>query len=120
VTRAILTISEKAYAALPGEFGAMIAGLTASSLIGGVYLWPLALLTIRSRKPLSRTSLAVMGGIVSAPVIAVVIMILVGNTIALAVATSALVVSTIMVSAVLVAFAARKILGKFRFQRTSQ
>ncbi len=36
----ILMASERAYSAVDGEAGAILAGATASSLIGAVYLWP--------------------------------------------------------------------------------
>jgi peptide/nickel transport system substrate-binding protein len=39
----ILGISEKAYFAAPGNYGAILAGLTTSSMIGAIYLAPLVL-----------------------------------------------------------------------------
>ena len=40
---AILQVSEKSYLLLPGEYGSIVAGLTASSLIGLVYFTPIVL-----------------------------------------------------------------------------
>ncbi|TLX93144.1 MAG: hypothetical protein E6K91_09020 [Thaumarchaeota archaeon] len=39
----ILTISEKGFSAVQGDYGALIAGAIASSMIGAVYFWPFAL-----------------------------------------------------------------------------
>ena len=39
----ILTISEKGFSAVQGDYGALIAGTIASSMIGAVYFWPFAL-----------------------------------------------------------------------------
>ena len=114
---AILTISEKAYAGLPGEYGAVIAGLTASSLIGGVYLWPLALLPIRSSKLSSRTSLKILAAVILGSVVAIIVAIAIGNTTALMTATSALVVSTIAASSLMVAILARFVLMRFKVFR---
>src|SRR5207245_2667120 len=39
----ILTFSEKGFSAVQGDYGALIAGTIASSMIGAVYFWPFAL-----------------------------------------------------------------------------
>ena len=39
----ILTISEKGFSAVQGDYGALVAGTIASSMIGAVYFWPFAL-----------------------------------------------------------------------------
>jgi len=39
----ILTISEKGFSAVQGDYGALAAGTIASSMIGAVYFWPFAL-----------------------------------------------------------------------------
>src|SRR3989442_13121604 len=39
----ILTISEKGFSAVQGDYGTVIAGTIASSMIGAVYFWPFAL-----------------------------------------------------------------------------
>jgi peptide/nickel transport system substrate-binding protein len=113
---AILTISEKAYAGLPGEYGAVIAGLTASSLIGGVYLWPLALLPIRIGIS-SRTSLKILVAVIPGSVLAIIVGIAIGSTTALMTAASALVVSAIAASSLTVAIVARFVLMRFKIIR---
>ncbi len=50
----ILMVSERAYSAVEGEAGAILAGATASSLIGAVYLWPAGMAAKRvGYKPLA-------------------------------------------------------------------
>jgi hypothetical protein len=56
----ILMASERAYSAVDGEAGAILAGATASSLIGAVYLWPIGIVAAKKRagggyKPLAIT-----------------------------------------------------------------
>lgn len=46
----VLTLSQGAYSVFPGEYGAISAGLIASSLIGAMYFFPFALAIKRVRK----------------------------------------------------------------------
>jgi peptide/nickel transport system substrate-binding protein len=102
----ILTVSEKAYSALPGEYGSVAAGLVASSLIGAVYLSPAALAVKRARNvKLGYLLIAVL-----ACVAAVAGSLVVVNSLALMVAGSLLVLSTIAASAI----ASARYLSKMR------
>jgi len=42
----VLQISEKVYSSVPGEFGALGAGVIASSLIGAISFWSLSIFFI--------------------------------------------------------------------------
>ena len=46
----ILTISEKVYSIVPGEYGSLSAGFAAASMIGAVYFWPFAISFPKVRK----------------------------------------------------------------------
>ena len=108
----ILGISEKAYGLFNGEYGAIIAGLTASSMIGAVYFFPLALIIkqVRQYKISLRTILIIFGVIITSVLLGIV-----SNSIhLLMISTTALVLSTLVISAILSA----KIFYKYIIQRT--
>jgi len=103
----ILQISEKGYSSINGEYGALAAGLIASSMIGTLYFWPLALSVKRVRKSKFNYRLAV--AILATVSVAVVGSILSGNVSALMVTTSLFVLTTLAISAILTA----KMIAKF-------
>jgi len=94
----ILTLSEKAhFAASGGEAGAILAGATASTLIGAVYLWPAAVSTRLQRKFTTITKIALV--VVSLAVALTVAGLIVGNVQVLMASTALFVVSLVSVSA---------------------
>jgi peptide/nickel transport system substrate-binding protein len=105
----ILMASERAHSAIGGEAGAILAGATASMLIGAVYLWPAALLTrLQSRfSTITKISLIVL----SAAAALVAIGIASGNVQLLSASTSLFVLSIATASAMLVGRLARKGVG---------
>ena len=95
----ILHISEMGYSSMQGEYGAMTAGLVASSMIGALYFWPFALSVRQVRISRFNYKAAVC---VTAVVFAGVIgSILAGNEYALMISTSLFVLTMLSVSAVL-------------------
>lgn len=99
----ILTLSERAYSAIPGEYGAITAGTIASTLIGAVYVAPIALSIKRIRtgsKWLNYKSMAIILAIASSTLIFALGL---GNPVALMVGTSVFVVSLLVVSALALA-----------------
>lgn len=107
----ILTLSEKAYFAGEGEYGAVAAGLAASAMIGTVYLAPLAFSIgrVRERK-LNYRALGLIGAGISA---ALVISLSAEDTFAMMFTTSALVLSVSAISALVVADLLRRALRRF-------
>jgi peptide/nickel transport system substrate-binding protein len=105
----ILMASERAHSAVGGEAGAILAGATASMLIGAVYLWPAALSTrLQSRfSTITKISLIVL----SAAAALVAIGIASGNVQLLSASTSLFVLSIATASAMLVGRLARKGVG---------
>ena len=104
----ILQMAEKAYAILPGEFGSISAGLVASSLMGAVYVSPLALAIRQARKNHLDYRIAIL---VIAAVSASVFLAVMANDIgALMVTTALLVVSAMGLSALYSAKAIWKLL----------
>lgn len=100
----ILTLSENAYSSIPGEFGALSAGLVASSLIGAVYLGPLAFgikqLYAPRKKEVNYKLLVTLTGVAIA---ATIVSILAENPTALMVTTSLFVLTVAASSAILAA-----------------
>lgn len=97
----ILLLSETSYASFNGEFGAIIAGLTASSLIGAVYFTPLALI-IRKARPY-KLSLRVPLIIFGAVAVSILAGIVSNNIPVLMASTAAMILSTLIFSALLLA-----------------
>lgn len=94
----ILSVSEKAYSSIPGEYGAVTAGIIASSMIGAVYFWPAAFAAERfgKRKIMSYRVMTIFAG---ACILAVVISVFVANPVALMTTTSFLVLTVVAISA---------------------
>jgi peptide/nickel transport system substrate-binding protein len=97
----ILHTSEKAYSSIPGEFGAMSAGLVASAMIGAVYFSPVALSIKQVRK--SGINYRIAAGAIAAISVALVVSIAAGNEAALMITSSLFVLGIIIVSALLFA-----------------
>jgi peptide/nickel transport system substrate-binding protein len=95
-TLAILQLSEKA-SLIDGEYGALIAGFVAGSLIGAVYFSPLvlAIKPMRQYKLSSRNVLLIFGVVLAG----VFVGIFSNNTTILAFSTSSFVLSTLAISA---------------------
>lgn len=96
----ILTISEMAYSAVPGEYGSMAAGLVASSLIGAVYVAPLTLPVKQVRKARLdyRLALIVIAGMLATVFVALAV----DNSGAMIVTTSLFIVVTIALAAMMI------------------
>ncbi len=106
----VLTISEGAYYANEGELGAVAAGFVASSMIGAVYLAPMAfsIKQVREKRLDYRIIALVMAGVSAALVLSAYV----GSAEAMMFTTSAFVVSVSLISAVLVAWGASRILKR--------
>ncbi len=96
----ILITAERAYAVIAGDAGSILAGATASSLIGALYLWPAGLAV---SKKINNLILIV----VIAVALATLLITLVALPALLPVSTSAFVVASAGVSAISVAKAVR-------------
>ncbi len=108
---AILHISENAYSLIDGEYGALIAGLLASSLIGVTYFSPLvlAIKPLRQHK-FTLSKVLVIFGVALA---AVLVGIISNNTVMLALSTVSLVLSVLAISAV----GSAKLIHKYIIER---
>jgi hypothetical protein len=98
----ILMTAERANAVIAGDVGSILAGATASSLIGAVYLWPAGLAV---SKKISIMMLIVVAGVA----LAVLVITLIAMPALLPISTSAFVIATAGTSAVAVAKAIRYI-----------
>ena len=95
----ILQTSEKANSSIDGEYGTVVAGLIASSMIGAIYFWPFAISVRRVRTSPFNYKLALsMIAVVSVGIIA---SLAAGNEYTLMASTSLFVLTLISVSAVL-------------------
>lgn len=97
----ILHISEKAYSFIPGEYGSITAGLVASSMIGAVYVSPLAASIRQIRK--SKINFKIVITIIAAISASVIVSLFVNNAVALMITTSLLVLSTLSITAIFTA-----------------
>ena len=93
-----LSISEKAYSLFPGESGAIIAGLVASSIIGMVYVSPLLLAVEKVKKVKFNYRIAIC--LVVAVVTSVIFSLIIHNQTAIMFTTSLLVLTTIAISSI--------------------
>jgi peptide/nickel transport system substrate-binding protein len=112
----ILTLAEKAYAVMPGEYGSVAAGLVASSLIGAVYFTPFAfsIKQIRTGKSKSigyRLLLVALAAATTAAAFIIVVFPL-ANPINLMVSTSVLVIAALALTSILTASLVAKVAGK--------
>ncbi|HKU49355.1 MAG TPA: CFI-box-CTERM domain-containing protein [Nitrososphaera sp.] len=94
----LLQVAERAYTIFPGEYGSMMAGIVAGSLIGAVYLSPVAVSIRQVRN--NRLDYRIVIGIVAAIAVSVVTALALDNAMALMASTSLLVISTMIVGAV--------------------
>jgi len=94
----ILQMSENAYSLIDGEYGALMAGLLASSLIGVTYFSPLVLAIgpVRQHKFTLRNALVIIG----VALVVVFVGIISNNTVILAFSTVSLVLSVLVISAI--------------------
>jgi peptide/nickel transport system substrate-binding protein len=106
----ILQVSEKAYLLLPGEYGSISAGVVASSFIGAVYASPIALSIKRIRR--FNLDYRMAGSSIALVAVSVVISLTIGNEIMMMVTTSILVLSTLSITAVLLANAILRLIQK--------
>ena len=97
----ILEVSEKSYSLIPGEYGSVVAGLVASSLIGMTYFTPIALSIrpVRNKK----LYLKAYAFIVVTVTIAVVFSLVIDDNILLMITTSVFVMTVCAISSILCA-----------------
>lgn len=108
---AILAVSERVYSAGEGEAGAMAAGFAASSMIGALYLAPLAFSIRQVRE--NRLNYRVIALVAAGVSAALALSVYAGSAEAMMVTTSAFVLSVVSISAMLVALAIGR-LGRSR------
>ena len=96
----ILFVSERTYSVIPGEYGAIAAGLVASSMIGAIYFLPLALTIKQIRKSTNAFACKSTLSIILVAFLAVIGSLMASNQIAIMIATSILVLVTIAISAI--------------------
>jgi hypothetical protein len=99
----ILMTAERAYAVKAGDAGSILAGATASSLIGAVYLWPVGFAV---SKKINNMMLIVVAGVA----LAVLVITLIAIPALLAISTSAFVIAAAGTSAIAVAKAIRYVI----------
>jgi len=118
----ILQLAEKSYELAPGEYGSLIAGLVASSLIGATYFTPVAL----SLKPVRRRGLdpGIALAITLSLTAGVLISLTMGNAPIVMITTSALVLSVLSIAAIygarMISIAMTFLLGKKSNQSTKK
>ena len=95
----ILQTSEKANSSIDGEYGAVVAGLIASSMIGALYFWPFAISVRRVRINQFNYKLAL--SMIAVVSISIIASLAAGNEYALMASTSLFVLTLVSVSAVL-------------------
>jgi hypothetical protein len=103
----ILQISEKTFMIVPGEFGSLAAGMVASSLIGAVYVSPIAasIKQVRKSRLDYRLALAIVGATLSSVIASLVFV----SPQGLMISSTVLVISTIVLTATFIA----RILNRF-------
>jgi peptide/nickel transport system substrate-binding protein len=112
----ILTLAEKAYSAMPGEYGSVAAGLVASSLIGAVYFTPFAFSSKQIRIGKSTSNgyklvlIALAAGTTAAALMIIVFPL--ANPINLMISTSVLVIATLALTSILTASLVAKVAKK--------
>lgn len=107
----ILQISEKGYSSVEGEYGALVAGAIASSMIGALYFSPVALSVKQIRK--SRFNYKLAASLIAIVSVAVLSSIFTGNEYALMTTTSLFVLTMLSVSAILFARIIIRIKNRF-------
>ena len=106
----ILQVAEKVYQLVPGEYGSISAGIISSSLIGAVYVSPIAISTRRVVKKKLDYRFAV--AIAATMVLSVLVSLLAGNAPSLMATSSLMVVSTMIISAI---YSANALVRIFRY-----
>ena len=109
----ILTLAEKAYSTMPGEYGSVAAGLVASSLIGAVYFTPFAFSVkqVRAVKLKSTGYRLVLVALAAATTAAAFIIVVFphANPINLMISTSVLVITALALTSILTASLVAKV-----------
>ena len=95
----ILQTSEKANSSIDGEYGAVVAGLIASSMIGALYFWPFAISIRRVRTSRFNYKLAL--SMIAVVFVGIIASLAAGNEYALMASTSLFVLTLVSISAVL-------------------
>lgn len=110
----ILQISETGYSSMQGEYGAVTAGLIASSMIGALYFWPFALSFKQVR--ISRFGYKLAGSIIIIAFVGAIGSIVTGNEFAMMISTPLFVLTILSISAVasakMIILLARKVSSK--------
>ena len=106
----ILQVAEKVYQLVPGEYGSISAGIISSSLIGAVYVSPIAISAKRVVKKKLDYRFAV--AIAATMVLSVLVSLLAGNAPSLTATSSLMVVSTMIISAI---YSANALVRIFRY-----
>jgi MG2 domain-containing protein len=96
---AILQVAQASYSVIPGEYGSLVAGLVASSLIGAVYASPVALSIKQVRR--AKLNYKIFAIAIAVLSISVITSLAANNSIGLMVATSLLVLSAMVIGAVI-------------------
>ncbi len=96
-----LLISEKVYSSIPGEYGAVTAGLVASSMIGAIYFSVFALLIKQIRE--GRINYRYTSCVYAIVLVATIASVIIGNHFAMMVTTSIFVLTALSFSAILFA-----------------
>ena len=107
----ILTISEKGFSAVQGDYGTLIAGTIASSMIGAVYFWPLALSVKQVRVKKFNYRLAII--LITVIFVAALCAIFSGNKYALMATTSLFVLTLVSIFSILMAKTLLKVKNYF-------
>jgi peptide/nickel transport system substrate-binding protein len=108
----ILMTAERAYAVITGDAGSILAGATASSLIGAVYLWPAGFAV---SKKINSMMLIVVAG----TALAVLVITLIAAPTLLPISTSAFVIAAAGTSAIAIAKAIRYVVVVVHRQQAS-
>lgn len=94
----ILQLSENGYSSFKGESGSVAAGIIASSLIGSVYLSPIALLALRKRSRM-RTTILLAIALSAASIVMITAGLIIENSVILMPATAVFVLAILIASA---------------------
>jgi anaerobic C4-dicarboxylate transporter len=112
--------AKKAYLSLPGEYGALAAGATASSLIGAIYFWPIGMIVdkrLREAQHSRKSSFKYISAIMGIVAVAVISSIIISDGVLLMITASLFVLTIIMISATLLGKLVIKILERVSFPR---
>jgi hypothetical protein len=96
----ILQLSEKSYSLLPGEYGSVVAGLTASTLIGLIYFTPISL-GLKMVKTKTKLDFKVYAMLIFVVTVALVMALFISNEIALMITTTLFILTLCALSSIL-------------------